>query len=298
MEDMSIHEKFVVTPQISSLIDRSLIYLQAGFPIHFKGPAGTGKTALAVHIANKLERPVMIMFGNEEFERSDLLGNSYGLKRKIVFDNYVSSVAKQQEEVEVKWIDGRILQACKNGYILIYDEFTRSRPETNNVFLSILEEKIIETNSKRNGKEVIRIHPDFRVIFTSNPVEYAGVHKLQDALKDRMITLSLDFPDRETEIQILKAQAKTVTKIAETIVDIIRKFRELKDMNFSPTIRSGIIIAKSIKVSKLETKLREELFKQICRDVILSEKSNSTALEKEKIINELNKIISDVFDKA
>ena len=298
MEDMSIHEKFVVTPQISSLIDRSLIYLQAGFPIHFKGPAGTGKTALAVHIANKFERPVMIMFGNEEFERSDLLGNSYGLKRKIVFDNYVSSVAKQQEEVEVKWIDGRILQACKNGYILIYDEFTRSRPETNNVFLSILEEKIIETNSKRNGKEVIRIHPDFRVIFTSNPVEYAGVHKLQDALKDRMITLSLDFPDRETEIQILKAQAKIVTKIAETIVDIIRRFRELKDMNFSPTIRSGIIIAKSIKVSKLETKLREELFKQICRDVILSEKSNSTALEKEKIINELNKIISDVFDKA
>ncbi|HBY19668.1 MAG: gas vesicle protein GvpN [Clostridiales bacterium GWE2_32_10] len=295
---MSIHEKFVVTPQISSLIDRSLIYLQAGFPIHFKGPAGTGKTALAVHIANKFERPVMIMFGNEEFERSDLLGNSYGLKRKIVFDNYVSSVAKQQEEVEVKWIDGRILQACKNGYILIYDEFTRSRPETNNVFLSILEEKIIETNSKRNGKEVIRIHPDFRVIFTSNPVEYAGVHKLQDALKDRMITLSLDFPDRETEIQILKAQAKIVTKIAETIVDIIRRFRELKDMNFSPTIRSGIIIAKSIKVSKLETKLREELFKQICRDVILSEKSNSTALEKEKIINELNKIISDVFDKA
>ncbi|HAN10447.1 MAG TPA: gas vesicle protein GvpN [Clostridiales bacterium] len=295
MGDMSIHEKFVVTPHINDVITRSLIYLQAGFPIHFKGPAGTGKTALAVHIANKLERPVMIMFGNEEFERSDLLGNSYGLKRKIVFDNYVSSVAKQQEEVEVKWIDGRILEACKNGYVLIYDEFTRSRPETNNVFLSILEEKIIETNSRKNGKEVIRIHPDFRVIFTSNPEEYAGVHKLQDALKDRMITLSLDFPDRETEIQILKSQAKIVTKIAETIVDIIRKFRELKDMNFSPTIRSGIIIAKSIKVSKLETKLKEELFKQICRDVILSEKSHSTALEKEKIISELDKIMSDVL---
>ena len=30
------------------------------------------------------------------------------------------------------------------------------------------------------------------MIFTSNPEEYAGVHKTQDALLDRMITIAVE----------------------------------------------------------------------------------------------------------
>jgi MoxR-like ATPase len=40
-------ETFVVTPQIEELAERTLTYLDAGYPINLSGPAGTGKTTLA-----------------------------------------------------------------------------------------------------------------------------------------------------------------------------------------------------------------------------------------------------------
>ena len=53
----------------------------------------------------------------------------------------------------------------------------------------------------------MKIHPDFVAIFTSNPEEYAGVHRSQDALRDRMITLDLDYFDRETEIIVTMSKS-------------------------------------------------------------------------------------------
>jgi len=58
-----------------------------------------------------------------------------------------------------------------------------------------------------SGAGYLEVHPDFRAIFTSNPEEYAGVHKTQDALMDRLITLNLGNFDRETEIQIAMAKS-------------------------------------------------------------------------------------------
>jgi len=41
--------QFVVTPAIERVAIRALRYLKSGFPIHLRGPAGTGKTTLAMH---------------------------------------------------------------------------------------------------------------------------------------------------------------------------------------------------------------------------------------------------------
>ncbi len=42
---------FVVTPAVSNITERALQYLKIGYPVHLAGPAGTGKTTLAFHIA-------------------------------------------------------------------------------------------------------------------------------------------------------------------------------------------------------------------------------------------------------
>ncbi len=44
-------DSFVMTPEVESIARRALTYLQAGFPVHFAGPPGVGKTTLAFHIA-------------------------------------------------------------------------------------------------------------------------------------------------------------------------------------------------------------------------------------------------------
>ena len=131
------------------------------------------------------------------------MGFHFGISKKEVVDNYIHSVYKKEQEIKPIWTPGQLIEAVKNGHIVIYDEFSRSHPETNNIFLSLLEEKVLPIYGK--GKEsFIKCHPNFSIIFTSNPDEYAGTFHTQDALLDRLITIHLDSCDKETEIDILK----------------------------------------------------------------------------------------------
>src|SRR5699024_1060258 len=114
------------------LLTRSLSYLKAGYPVHFTGPSGTGKTSLAMALAKKRKRPVMLIHGNHELNNKDLIGDFTGYTSKKMVDNYVRSVYKKDESVTETWRNGRLLEAVKNGYTLVYDEFTRSQPTTNN----------------------------------------------------------------------------------------------------------------------------------------------------------------------
>ena len=57
--------------------------------------------------------------------------------------------------------------------------------------MSVLEERLLTLPKRRDhGDGYIEVHPDFRAVFTSNPEEYAGVHRTQDALMDRLITIA------------------------------------------------------------------------------------------------------------
>jgi gas vesicle protein GvpN len=189
---------FIFTEEVAAVTDRAMTYLRVGYPVHLAGPAGTGKTTLAFHIAAQLGRPVSLIHGNHEFGTSDLIGKDSGYSKSYVMDNFITSVVKTEEKLSVNWKDNRLTTACEQGHVLIYDEFNRTPPEANNILLSILEEGILNL-PKLGGDAYTRVHPEFRVIFTSNPEEYAGVHQTQDALLDRLITVPVHHYDRATE---------------------------------------------------------------------------------------------------
>src|SRR3989337_3881911 len=199
---------FAITPHIEEIVESALAYLQAGYPVHFSGPAGTGKTTLAFHVASRLGRPVTLVHGDEEFKTSDLIGSHDGYRKRKLYDNFIHSVVKSEEDMQTIWSDNRLTSACKAGHVLIYDESNRSRPEANNVLLSVLQEGILSAPKRsRYGSGHLEVHPDFCAIFTSNPEEYAGTHKAQDALIDRLITITLDHYDRETEVGIAMSKS-------------------------------------------------------------------------------------------
>jgi nitric oxide reductase NorQ protein len=268
---------FVITPFVEQITERALTYLQAGYPIHFAGTAGTGKTTLAFHVASKMGGPVSMIHGDDEFSSSDLIGQDSGYRRHKLVDNYIHSVVKTEEEMKSFWIENRLTLACQNGDVLIYDEFNRSRPEANNPFLSIFSEKFLNLPKlRRAGGGYLEVHPRFRAIFTSNPEEYAGVHKTQDALLDRLITIQLEAYDRETEIQITMARSGICQVDAEIIVNIVRELRSIGPNCNRPTIRACVAIGRILALRQAKARPDDPVFRWACRDVLSSETAKVT----------------------
>lgn len=265
---------FVNTPLVDSIVQRCLSYLGAGFPVHLTGPAGTGKSCLALYTAAQIGRPVVVIHGDEELGTTDLVGGSYGWKHRKVMDNFIHSVKKLDQSVESTWVDNRLTVACKYGFTLVYDEFTRSRAEANNTLLSVLEESILDMPAGRGAQSFLGVNPNFRAIFTSNPTEYAGVHKAADALQDRMITIKLGYYDRQSEIAITMAKGGISEEWATRIVDIVRGFREhqLADKNGDgvcpATVRASIIIATVLSAYDAEPSADDQNFLHLCHDVL------------------------------
>ncbi len=265
--------EFVVTSYVREITERALSYLNAGYPVHFAGPSGTGKTTFAFHLAAQWGKPVTLVHGNDEFGSSDLTGsNDAGFRRNKVVDNYIHSVLKTEEEMRRIWVDNRLTTACRNGDTLIYDEFNRSRPEANNVLLSVLAEGILNLPALRTeGEGYLDVHPAFRAIFTSNPEEYAGTHKTQDALMDRMITIKLDHPDRDTELRIVKAKSGLPSDEAGYVTDIIRELRGEGDNKSRPSLRAGIAISRIIQQAGVLPRFGDRVFHNVCYDVLSME---------------------------
>ncbi|MFH1950088.1 MAG: gas vesicle protein GvpN [Pseudomonadota bacterium] len=286
---------FVETPYIKDITERALAYIAAGFPVHFRGISGTGKTTLAMHLASKIARPVVMIHGDEEFSTSDLVGGEHGYRMRKVVDNFIHSVLKTEEDMNKKWIDNRLTVACKYGFTLIYDEFTRSRPEANNVLLSVLQEKMLDLPAAREGDEnYLRVDPDFTAIFTSNPEEYAGVHRSQDALRDRMITMDLDHFDEETEVRITESKSGLANGDASKIVKIVRGLRDSDVYEFAPTVRGCVYIAKTLRVRKASVNKDDEIFRQICMDILASETSRIGSKSNQDRVKE---VIGELVDQ-
>jgi len=267
--------RFVSTPAVERIITRALRYLHSGYSVHLRGPAGTGKTTLALHLADLLARPIMLVYGDDEFKTSDLIGNQSGYTRKKVVDNFIHSVVKVEDELRQNWVDSRLTLACREGFTLVYDEFNRSRPEVNNVLLSALEEKLLVLPPSNNRSEYIRVNPQFRAIFTSNPEEYVGVHDTQDALLDRLITINIPEPDELTQQEILVQKTEIDRASALLIVRLVKEFRTRTKSDKVSGLRSCLMIAKICHDHEIIVNPGNDEFRDVCCDILLSRAATS-----------------------
>jgi len=260
-------KNWIETETVKGLKERVKKWLFLKYPVHIIGPTGCGKTLLSLQIAKEFGRPVVWINGDESVTTTDLIGGYSQLETNSVRDRYVHNVFKDKEILKADWVDNPLTLACKYGYTLIYNEFSRSKPAANNVLLSIFSEGILELPTQFGEERYVKVHPEFRAIFTSNPIEYAGIHRPQDALLDRMTTVFMDYYDKETEKKIIMAHSKIKEKEAKMIIDLIRKLRAKLPGTEKIGIRSGVMLAQALEQNKNINKIT---IKELLSDILSS----------------------------
>lgn len=88
--------------------------------------------------------------------------------------------------------------------VVLVDEINRSGPKTQSALLQAMEENAVSLDRK-----TYPLSADFFLIAAQNPLDYEGVYPLLESQLDRfLIRLELDYPEPDTEIEILSRYDK------------------------------------------------------------------------------------------
>lgn len=235
-------QNYVETVSVKEIKDRVMMWVKLGHPPHIVGPTGCGKTTLALAVAKELGQPTLWINGDDQMTTSDLIGGYSEFETSSLRDRYIHNVVKSLDRTKYSWIDNPLTIACKYGYTLIYNEFSRAKPMANNILLSVLEEGILELPIMFGSDRYIQVHPNFKIILTSNSIEYAGVHEPQDALLDRVVDIYMDYYDFDTEVKIVQKHTGLSSNEAIKIVKTVRTIREKLPEISKPSTRAAIMI--------------------------------------------------------
>ncbi|MEY8830443.1 AAA family ATPase [Sedimentitalea sp. XS_ASV28] len=176
----SITRRFIGQERV---VDLTLTALLCGGHGLLIGLPGLGKTRLIETLST-----VMGLHGNRiqftpDLMPADILGSE-------VLDTAADGTRS------FRFIQGPIF--CQ---LLMADEINRASPRTQSALLQAMQERTVTV-----AGEDRRLEPPFHVLATQNPIEQEGTYPLPEAQLDRfLVQIDVDYPDRETERDILIA---------------------------------------------------------------------------------------------
>ena len=153
-------------------------YISKGH-ILIRRSAGVGKTTLALAFSKAMDLEHNRMQFTPDVLPTDVVG--------------FNMLSKDGESYQFR--PGAVM--CN---LFLADEINRTSPKTQSALLEVMEEGRVTVDS------VTRKVPDpFVVIATQNPIGSIGTQMLPESQLDRfMVKLTIGYPDRESEIEILK----------------------------------------------------------------------------------------------
>ena len=151
---------------------------------------GLGKTVLARSLAVSIGAKLSRIQATPDLMPSDVLGVS----------------VYNPQDGSFKYRKGPIV-----ANIILVDEINRATPRTQSALLEAMAEQQVSIEGK-----TLALPQPFFLIATQNPIDFEGTFPLPEAQKDRfLLTLSLGYPDREIEKNILRFHGKTHNPLAE-----------------------------------------------------------------------------------
>jgi MoxR-like ATPase len=284
-----VQERLVMAGYIPSKEISTVVFLAAATqkPVLVEGPAGVGKTELAKAIARSLDRELIRLQCYEGLDESKALYEWEYAKQLLYtqmvkdrINDIISHTATLAEAVDRiadqedaffsdRFIQARpLLQAISSAkpVVLLLDEVDKSDPEFEAFLLELLSDFQVSIPELGTRKA---ISIPF-VLLTSN-----NYRDMSDALKRRCVHLYIDYPQRETELQIVRLKIPGIEeKLAAGLVDAIRRIR-LLDLKKSPSISETLDWAQSLlalQISELTPEVISETLNVICKYQIDMEK--------------------------
>lgn len=177
-------------------------------PVMLKGPTGCGKTRFVEHMAWRLGRPLITVSCHEDMTAADLVG-------RFLLD-----------ADGTKWHDGPLTMAARSGAICYLDEIVEARQDTTVVIHSLTDDRRILPLEKKN--EVVRAHPDFRIVVSYNPGYQSVLKDLKESTKQRFSAIGFTYPDERAEADIVAKEANVTRNVAEALVRVAHRSRNLR----------------------------------------------------------------------
>ena len=164
-----------------SVIDLSLTALLSGGHGLLVGVPGLGKTLLVNTLGHVLGLHTQRVQFTPDLMPADILGSEI-------------LETKPDGARQFKFIEGPIF-----SQLLMADEINRASPRTQSALLQAMQEGQVSIAGQTRP-----LPQPFHVLATQNPIEQEGTYPLPEAQLDRfLLQITLDYPDRETEREIL-----------------------------------------------------------------------------------------------
>ena len=196
---------------------------QRGLPVMLKGPTGCGKTRFIEHMAWKLERPLVTIACHDDLSASDLTGRF---------------LIRGEETV---WVDGPLTTAARLGAICYLDEIVEARQDTIVVIHPLTDDRRVLPIDKTG--ELIEAAPGFQLVVSYNPGYQHAIKDLKPSTRQRFVTLDFDFPEASAEAEIVAHESGVKRGTAQTLVELGRRVRRLKDQGLAEVPGTRLLVA-------------------------------------------------------
>ena len=201
------------------MIDRLLIGLLANGHVLLEGVPGLAKTLAVRTVASTIQCKFQRIQFTPDLLPADLIGT-------LIYDPKKSDFTTKM---------GPIF-----SNLVLADEINRSPAKVQSALLEAMQERQVTI-----GDKTFKLEDPFLVLATQNPIEQEGTYPLPEAQVDRfMLKLSVGYPNREEELEILKRMTKDSEPTAEAVVtpkDIIKARQATTEIYVDPKIENYIV---------------------------------------------------------
>ena len=193
-----------------------------------EGPTSGGKTSYVKYMSYLTNSPYMRINLSANTDVRDLLGRWVGGEERFTLeelnkfsDIQINSIGKNMgiksgaeynrskliEEIlttqkEAHWEDGPVVQAMRQGMVLLLDELNLAKPQVIEALNSLFDSGRLTLDD--HGGEVVHLHPQTHIFATMNPSTYVGRNSMSEAFLSRCNKLWVEAPDTEDVVQIVE----------------------------------------------------------------------------------------------